>query len=239
MPLTLGLPERVVQTVVTEGPGRLRRNRLMSRLRAPLSLVALFALIAIVVAVFVGERIVQDWNSFHNASPAGSSRQLEILGLESRPLHIPAVRSPIDCVSGPFKTGGASFGSGPVYGDGGAWISTSWGTYFHNRAYADTQIRGLVLIRALDLYSRQAVVFVGQNTIGPVIGTDTINGKVVQQHTELLLDPGSPSRNLEPQFAQDPHKYTWVFTAGLPTRSSGSTAWQIDGPGFTEVFLAC
>jgi hypothetical protein len=209
----------------------------MLRLRAPLSLVAVFLLIAVVVAAFVGERLVQDWNSFHNAAPAGT-RQSQILQLESRPLRIPAVRSPADCVSGPFKAGSSSFGSGPVYGDGGTGTDTSWGIYSRGRFYADTQIDGLVLVRGLDLFTRQAEVFVGQNSMGPVVGTDTIDGKLVQQHTELLLDPRSPSRNLERQFALDPHKYTWVFTAGS-LRSTVSIGFQIDGPGFSEVLVIC
>lgn len=238
MPPPLGLPERVLQSVVTEGPNRRRRERFMFRLRAPLSIAAVFVLIAIVAAVFVGGRLVQDRNSPHNVAPAGGSRQSEILRLEARPLHIPVVRSPADCVSGPFKAGSSSFGSGPVYGDAGSGTDTSWGTYSYGRFFADTQIDGLILVRALDLFTRQALVFVGQNSIGPVVGTDTIDGKVVQQHTELLLDPRSPSRNLPRQFALDPHKYTWLFTAGS-LRSSVSTGFQIDGPGFSEVFVAC
>jgi hypothetical protein len=219
------------------------------RLKAPLSLVAVFVLITVVVAALVGARLVQDWNSFHNAGPAGT-RQSQILQLESRPLHIPAVSSPADCVSGPFKAGSSSFGPGPVYTDGGIDAGTSKAAYFHNRAFADTQIYGLVLVRARDLFTHEAVVFVGQYAVGPTVGTDTVNGELIQQHTELLLDPGSPSRNLELQFAQDPHKYTWVFTAtrpsslvqglpGSPTYWSSSTGWQIDGAGFSEVFLVC
>jgi len=70
-PPTHGLPERVVQTVLKENAGRRRRERLMLRLRVPLSLVAVFVLVALVVGVLIGGRLMQDWNSFHNSAPAG------------------------------------------------------------------------------------------------------------------------------------------------------------------------
>ena len=203
----------------------------MFRLRTPLSLVAVFLLIAVVAAVLVGGRLIQDWNAFHNPTPAGSNHLSSVAQLEAVPLHIPNVKSYLDCKSGPYNSVG-SLGSGPVYGDGGGTSSSSWGVYYHNLAYTLTNISGPILIRARDLFTNERVVFVGQYAAGPVVGTDTVDGKAVLQHTELLLDPGSAIKNA------GTHKFDWPFIAGVPT-SSGSTGWQIDGAGFSEVFVAC
>lgn len=104
--------------------------------------------------------------------------------------------------------------------------------YYHNLAYTQTKVAGPILIRAVDLFTRTPVVFVGQYAAGPVVGTDTVDDNVVVQHTELLLDPSSAIKNA------GTHKFDWPFIAGIPTGSS-STGWQIDGVGFSEVFVAC
>ena len=74
-PSMAGLPERVVQTVLVESSGRQRRERLMFRLRGPMSLVAVFVVIAMVVGVLIAGRVIQDWNAHHNAAPAGGINQ--------------------------------------------------------------------------------------------------------------------------------------------------------------------
>ena len=132
-PPTFGVPERVVQAVVTEGPSR-RRKRLMLRLRVPLSLVAAFVAIALVVGVLIGGRLMQDWKSFRKPAPAGGG-QSQLAQLESRPLVLPTPTSQFDCKPGPFNSAG-SLGNGPIFADGGGTSSTSWGIYFHNLAYA-------------------------------------------------------------------------------------------------------
>ena len=73
-PSTTGLSERVIQTVLSEGPIRRRRERFMFRMRAPLSLVAVLIGVAPVAAVLVGGRIIADWNGHFNPAPAGQPR---------------------------------------------------------------------------------------------------------------------------------------------------------------------
>jgi hypothetical protein len=231
-PPTFGLPERVVQTVLAESPSRRRRERLMLRLRLPLSLVAVFVAIALVVGILIGGRLFQDWNSFHNPAPAGGGGQTELFQLESRPLVLPTPASHTYCQPGPYNSAG-SYGKGPVYGDGGGTSTTSWGVYFHNLAYAETDIKGPILVRANDLFTHQPVVFVGQYAAGPVVGHDTVDGVAVEQHTELVFDTSQASTS------PSKHKFGWPFIAGVPDSWSGSTGWQIDGVGFTEVFVAC
>jgi hypothetical protein len=229
-PPTFGLPERVVETVLAEGPNR-RRKRLMLRLKVPLSLVAVFVAVALVIGVLIGGRLMQDWNSLRKSAPAGGG-QTQLAQLESRTLVLPTPASQFDCKSGPYNAAG-SYGKGPVYGDGGGTSSTSWGVYFHNLAYAETDITGPILVRAVDLFTHEPVVFVGQYAAGPVVGRDTVDGVAVEQHMEIVFDTS--------QAAKGPttHKFFWPFIAGVPKTWSQSTGWQIDGVGFSEVFVAC
>jgi hypothetical protein len=231
-PSMAGLSERVVRTVLAENSGRQRRNGLMLRARGPLSLVAVFVLIAIVAAILIGGRLAHDWNAFHNSVPAGDSYQSQVAQLEAVALRIPMVHSPVDCHSGPYNSAG-SYGSGPVYGDGGATSVSDWGVYFHNDAYAETKVAGPILVRALDLYTRQPVIFIGQYAAGPAAVSDTVDGHTYNQRPELLLDTSTSDKRATS------HEFVWQFVAGVPTSWSGSTGWQIDGIGFSEVFLAC
>ncbi len=232
-PVTFGLPERVVQTVLAENAGLGRRKRLILRMRVPVSMVAVFVLVALVVGVLIGGRLIQDWNSFHsNTAPAGQAPSV-LAQLEARPLHLPTPATYYDCKSGPFNAAG-SLGKGPVYGDGGAISTSSWGVYYHNLAYAETNVSGPVLVRANDIFRHQPVVFVGLYAAGPVVGHDTVDGVAVDQHIELMLDTSHVSSK-----GSSTHKFNWPFIAGVPTSWSGSTGWQIDGVGFSEVFVAC
>jgi hypothetical protein len=231
-PSMQGLSERVVQTVVTASHSRPRRERLVVRMRVPLSLVAVFMLIALVVGLLIGGRLIQDWNSFRNVAPAGGGSQSSLAQLEARPLNLPEPATRAECKSGPFNSVGA-FGAGPVFGEAGPSTGTSWGFYFHNFAYAETNISGPILIRVNDLFTHQPVVFVGQYAAGPVVGHDRIDGVTVDQHVELVFDTSQASKT------PGQHKFSWPFTAGAPNGWSGSTGWQIDAIGFSEVFVAC
>ena len=231
-PPAFGVPERVVQTVLAEGPSRRRREGMMLRLRVPLSMVAVFVAIALVVGVLVGGRLMQDWNSFRKPAPAGGGGQTQLAQLENRPLILPTPAAYFDCKSGPYNQAG-SFGKGPVYGDGGGISSTTWGLYYHNLAYAETDITGPILVRANDIFTHEPVVFVGQYAAGPVAGHDTVDGVAVEQHTELVFDTSQAAK------VRSTHKFSWPFIAGVPKTWSQSTGWQIDGVGFSEVFVAC
>ena len=231
-PPTLGLPERVVQTVLRENHIRQRRE-LMLRLRVPLSLVAVFVLVAVVVGVLIGGRLMQDWNSFHNSAPAGDSYQTQVAQLEAVPLRLPIFASQLDCKSGPFNSAG-SLGSGPVYGDAGPLSTSTWGGYYSVVAYADTAVAGPILVRARDLFTGQQVVFIGQYAAGPVVGSDTFEGHTYDQHAEVLLNTSTSDKQ-----AVVLHRFEWKFIDGVPSSYSGSTGWQIDGIGFSEVFVVC
>jgi hypothetical protein len=195
-------------------------------------LVAVLVLVALVAAVLVGARMIHDWNLFQNSAPAGESYQSQVAQLEAVPLRIPVVNTSTGCQSGPYNSVG-SYGSGPVYGDGGTTSSSDWGLYFHNTAYAETNVAGPILVRALDLYTRQPVIFIGQYAAGTAGVSDTVGGHTYDQHPELLLNTSTSDKRATS------HEYVWLFMAGVPKSWSGSTGWQIDGIGFSEVFLAC
>ena len=216
-PEVAGLSERVVMTVSSDRP---RRAAWSIRLRAPLSLVAVFVVIAVVAGGLVGGRLIADWKSL-TAPPVPAALQTPLQKLEARPLHQPAVRSVTECPQGPYGSGGDA-GAGPLHLSGSAVeIPTSWGDYFHDFLFADGVVAGPILVRARDLIHGQPVVFVGQYASGPVIGTDVLDGQVVEQHLELVIYSVTPP-------------YAWQIEDGHPKGGTGCVGWQVDGPSFSE-----
>ncbi|TMD34300.1 MAG: hypothetical protein E6I95_06440 [Chloroflexi bacterium] len=234
-PSTFGMPERVVRTVAAELPDRRRKDRWFVRLRAPLSLVAVLLLFSIAVGALVGGRVVRDWSAFTRPAPAGPS---ELAQLETRPLLLPALKAGQDCPETPLNAlpGGlfpsGLYGHGPVYVAGGSSVSDAWGTYWYLGAVTTAKVTGLVVVRGRDLYTGQPVVFVGKWASGPVAGTDVVDGKSAEQHTELVLDRRHPPLN-----TIQAGTVTWGFTAGLAIGSSGCIGWQIDTTGSTTEII--
>lgn len=217
-PRNMGLDERVIATVSSQPQPRARWSL---KLRAPLSLVAMLVVIAVIAGALMGGRLLADWKQF-TALPVPAVPQTPLQKLEARALHLPTVHSTTDCVFGPVGNNG-DVGVGPLHGSGSAVeIRTAWGSYFHDFLYADRPVTGPILVRARDLISGQPVVFVGQYAGGPVVGTDVLDGQVVEQHVELVIDLVAPP-------------YAWQYEAGI-ANNPPCTGWQIDGPGFTETF---
>ncbi len=218
-PEDAGLSERVVTTVARDRP---RRATWSLRMRAPLSLVAVFVVIAVVAGALVGGRLIADWRSL-SAPRVPAAPQTPLQKLEARPLHLLTVHSWTDCVYGPLASNGDP-GDGPFHMSGSAVeIRTAWGSYFHEFLYADGPVTGPILVRARDQISGQPVVFVGQYASGPVAGTDVLDGQVVDQQVELVIDSVTTP-------------YAWQIEDGLAKDAPGCRGWQIDGPGFTETF---
>jgi hypothetical protein len=239
-PPTFGLPERVVQTALAEGPSRRRKERLIPRLKVPLSMVAVFVAIALVVGVLIGGRLIQDWNSFRNGSPAGGAGHLTQAQLEARPFSPQLLKPGEACPIGPYDSPTSTFGSGPVYGvvygvgDPHFPASTSWGTYFNNQAAAEPNVTGLVLIRARDLRTGQMVVFIGPNATGSVLGTDIVNGQAVVQRGEVLIDTVHTTHVAYHRGSQN--LTAFPYETGTPTGGPYCYGWQFDGDTFSEVF---
>ena len=70
-PSTAYVPGRVIDTLLAEDAGRRRKERIMLRLRAPLSFVAAVIVIALVAAILVGGRMIADLRSGTNPVPVG------------------------------------------------------------------------------------------------------------------------------------------------------------------------
>ena len=233
-----GLPERVVQTVLVEGATRRRREKMVFRFRAPLSLVAVLLLIALVAAVLIGGRLIQDWNALHRSSPAGSSSS-ELAQLEARPLNLPVFQSVSECTPGPMAPDNSAFGSGPVYAYAGSATTRSrqW-EYYTVVLYTDEQISGPILLRVRDLTNTRNLVFVGKFTSGRAVGTDTLRGASVEQKTEVVLSESNPSTVVDDPPTK-PHQFVWQIMVGVPGVGNLASSWQLDGKGFTEVFAVC
>jgi hypothetical protein len=245
-PSTIGLRERVVQTVVHDRTTGRRRQWLVW-VRAPLSLVAVFVLISLVVGALMGGRLASDWQNFSKRSVPGGIDTTQLQRLEARPFQIPLLEPDASCPGGPWDPATGWWGTGPVHVY--SWTSsgfvpptiTQWGVYGSFHAETDRSIKGPVLMRARNLNTGDLLVFVGQYAAGPVGGADKLGGQEVEQRLELALDASHP------QGAASGGFYPWGFTAGMKADTSHyggpltvgpaiCTGWQIDGEGFTETF---
>ena len=251
-PATTGLPVRVVQSVADVSARRQRRQVWRARLRAPLSLVAVFLLIALVVGAMVGGRLVSDWRTYMNPTHPAGINPLQLHRLELRPLHLPPYKAGDPCPSGPWDSSTGWLGKGPVYGaeasstlvGWGTYITTSWGTYFLVSFESDPALKGPLLIRGRSLDSGHDLVFIGTGATGPLTGTDLVNGQLVEHRPEMAL-------NASDSPAPRGGYVEWRVTAGAvgyqpfagPKTSSTSapvltcTLWQIDGLSFSETFV--
>jgi hypothetical protein len=235
-PSMFGLSDRVVDAVMVGGRARRRREGIVFRLKAPLSLVAVMMLIALVVGALIGGKLVQDWNATHSTPAGGLTRAQQIADLEARPWQQPLLPSGAVCPDGPKDSAGV-YGSGPFHGDptlGTGPVQTNWGSYFFLVGTTDSAATGLMLIRARDMHTGAPLVFVGQYATGPVVGTDTVRGVAGQQHSELLLDM---SHRPTGSAAKGPNGSTyWSFTVGAAKAWPSCAAWQVDVTGYTEAF---
>ena len=216
-PSNVGLEERVLATAAVDHRAKLRWT---PRLRAPLSLVAVVLVIAVVAGALLSGRLLADWKRF-TGPPAPAAPLTPLQKLEARPFKLPVIGPSGYCDQGPFDKNG-DLGAGPVHFYGStAPTTTSWGMYFYDSMVADGPVGGPILVRAKDLVTGRPIVFIGQYAAGPVIGTDVLHGQVVELHTELVVDSPTPP-------------YAWELTA-VTQNADNCEGWQVDGPGFTEL----
>ena len=229
-----GMPERVVQTVLADHNARRRKERMLVRFRAPLSLVAVFLFIAVVAAVLVGGRVIQDFSSFHRNTPAVTPEATPatpvatLAELEARPLRLPTLKPSDECpLSSGTNSYGYQFGDGPVYANGGNPRATAWGNWFYIAYYTAQNLHGPVLIRGRDLRSNTIrVLFAGNYVAGPSVGNDPQQGK---QYAEVVLDADHPPARTSNGLG------LWTVDQGLPKAASSCFGFQFDGTGFSEV----
>jgi len=115
---------------------------------------------------------------------------------------------------------------------------TQWGTYIETDYWVDPSFAGLVLIRARDLRTGQPVVFSNStfsgeaNVSDQLVGNDFLLDQTVQQHPEFVVD----TRGLRPPQAVA-YWRSWGTLQGYPAGGSGCIGFQVDGAGFSEVFV--
>ena len=208
----------------------------MLRLRAPLSLVAVMLLIALVVGALIGGKLVQDWNASHSTPAEGLTKAQQVADLEARPWQQALLPAGAPCPDGPKNSAGV-YGSGPFHGDPSLATGqalTAWGFYYFLVGETDANAKGLMLIRARDMHTGALLVFVGRYATGTLVGTDTVSGVAGQQRVELLLDM---SQRPTGAAAKGPNGSTyWSFTVGAVKTWPSCVAWQVDGTDFTETF---
>ena len=200
----------------------------MFGLRAPMPLVAAVLLIAVVAAVFVGGRIILDWNSLHNGTPAGQHGSATLAQLEGIPLNLPVLKPGDPCPTSVGTSKDHEFGTGPVFVDGGQQITTSWGYFYDVTYYTQPRLTGLVIVRGRDLYSDRRTVFVSPYAAGPTVGTDTEAG-AEPLRTELVLDASRP-----PAHHQLTGDGMWPVRQGMAKGWTGCIGFEIDTLDFRE-----
>lgn len=239
------LADRLLKTVADSAPERRKTRRWSLGVRAPLALVAALLVVAIVAAVLVGGRLIRDLT---NPAVPGDQFQHQLSVLEARAVNLQPIGATSTCASGPIDPLHGWWGGGPVYmssnitqGNGGGTI-TAWGLYIQFQVMGIPSTKGPILLRGEDLRTGQAVLFVGAHVAGPAVGTDTVNGRPLVQHTELVLNASHPPGTRASGYL------LWTIQAGFALtdaqrRLIGAPAgvgqiiclgWQIDGVDFSE-----
>ena len=233
------LRAQILAAVASENPaerwhGRHHRDGWQTGIRAVGSLVAALMIVLLVVMALVGARVWRDWSTFTTRpAPSPMIDQALLAQLEARPVHLPAVPAGAECPAGPYGSY-MGFGDGPVSLLYGLGAGSAWGQYRYAGAATDWHLTGLILGRARDLNDGSPLVFVGQFAAGPIAGIDRLDGKLVQQHVELLMDANHP-----PQGTLDAGKHRlWAVDVGFATSQvSACAGFQFDGIDFSETFV--
>lgn len=214
---------------------RIRRTPTQMRVAvAGLTMVLLAATLAIALLLtqMYAPRPIPSGHSF--LTPV-EQRQLALL--EARPLQLPPMPASGQCPTTPyslvhpFRVGSDSTwfnGSGPVYLATGG-VAIDGGRYWEVTFYTAPTVRGVVLIRGVFLRDRSSQVFVGTWATGPVVGTDTVEGKRLDLHTEVAVPADRPPSNV--LAAPD-----WGFWS---TRWGGGRCLgiQVDSAAGTEILV--
>jgi hypothetical protein len=236
--------EAQIRTLVTAESTAARNSRPGRRpwitgLRGGLALVAALLVVLIVATVLIGGRVWHDWTIFNTRpAPAGQTDKAALAALEARQVQLPVVAADAACPAGPSNTiddgsGPSSrLGNGPVYGDAMNGVETAWGWYFGVTYWTNPELRGLVLIRGRDLRNGTPVVFLGEYGAGQVTGTDTLDGKTVVQHSELVFNASN-----HPATSGTSKWGIYRLRQGIARDWTMCTGFQIDGDGFSEVLV--
>lgn len=223
-----GLSDRVLRTAVADGHRRHRKERWSYRMRAPLSLVGAFLLVAVVAGILVGGNLIRG-SRIHTANPAS---QRTLAELEALPLSLPIVKAGDACPDNPGANPlGYDYGGGPVYVNGKLIPEVKFeqqdgtgGGLYHLTYYSRPDLKGLFLVRGQDLVKGRAIMFIAPQ--GPGFPADTPPWPLKD---ELVLDAAHPP-------IRDATTGYGIWHVGEVINAGWSGCWglQIDGSNFEQ-----
>ena len=212
------------------------------RFRGPLALTAAALVVILLGGLVLGGRLLRD----RSVSPAPAIDHSVLGKLEARPLlALPSLGPDGECPVGPLSTNFlgqlGAIGDGEVrsiVGGTPTVYPSTWGTWNALWFTVNPTARGLFLVRARDLQSRETVFFAGNlsgstdanigraNLEGEAQGTDRVNGQKISLRPELVINASAPS-----DFAKAAKAPTWGAYVGDSAAGSGCVVFQIDHLG--------
>jgi hypothetical protein len=167
--------------------------------------------------------------------------QAELTQLEARPLKYPTLLAGGKCRPDGVSATTGMYGQDPAYAQGGPHTASSFGDYFDVSVETRPGLEGPLLLRGADLkVANHPVVFLnsinssrGVYAFGPVFGTDPSFGA---QYTLLAIDTSVQNLNLVP--INGGSYLEWFWRQGIGRGWSYCVGFQIDGPTFSEDFVA-
>ena len=232
--------ERRVTSFVVGGERERKRPEWKQRRRlvAPLGVIAVGVVLALVAGIFIGGHLSSKPNS-----PEPAVGQAELQALESRPVNYPAVAAGGPCPKSPevLRNFGMAFGDGPVFMANANWLqSTDWGAWYSLLFAYEWRQDGLVLVRARDLQSNAEVGFAtyplaptGVVAVGAPVETVNAVGHKVQLRSGAAFRDPPHTAPMDSMGDLPP----LLVLQGLQKGSSGCIGFQVDGPDFTENFV--
>jgi hypothetical protein len=261
-PMLAGQVEAFVLTEGRERRGSWKRRRWPMRLADTAAAVAAVLVVVLVATILVGGRAWRELNAYGYQLSISS----QVAALEARPLkNLPTVPPGAPCPAGPynqilylpwleqpqFADNADVYGGGPAYewepGLNTNVIRTDWGTWIETNFLAGPTSSGLMLFRARDLRTNQPIVFAenpyadsSRNdgfVTGDVVGQDSYVERAVQERPMLVIDASHPSTVVANRNRRSYNYFEVSVLVGYPKGNSDCFGFQVDGPGFTEVFV--
>lgn len=207
-----------------------------------------FALVTVpitVVAIVVGASflLAQLYIPAQRTTPGAPvgltpTQEAQLAQLELRPIKLPPLAAADPCPAGPGSTikpyrDGRRYavgGNGPVFVEGGPRTDTPKNAYFDVVFFTDPTVRGVVLIRGVQIDGRLSVVYVGNYAAGAIVGSDTIDGKRVDLYSEAAVVADHPPSDA----SAAPGWGIWHIRQGIDQSYWGCTVFQFDFLSGTE-----
>jgi hypothetical protein len=222
-----------------ENPGaaRLRRGRRIFMTRNRLVLLAAALVMILLATVLVGTQMYSRYINTHSEVPGQhGTDQAAVAQLLARPLGIKMITPTTTCPNGPEDSATSIYGGGPIYEQPGPPGISLWGQYGNVTILTPIGMNGPVVARGMDVRTGEPMVFMPPYGNGPILRTDTLNGKIQNQYTSAVLDTAHPP--LTRQTFGSTSYVAWSWWQGISKNSSVCLGYEFDGPDFSEVFYS-